>query len=322
MAVPAIKLNSGFSIPALGFGTWLSKKGEVGAAVKVALEHGYRHIDCAEIYGNEDEIGETFNTVFSAGTVKREDVYITSKLWVKNFTRVKEACKNSLKNLQLEYLDLYLIHLPFELEKDLPTGIPTEKGVGLIGWSGDRIWTVWQCMQELVDEGLVRSIGISNFTIKKTDDLLKRSPKIRPACNQVELNPYLPQDRLCEYCKKEDITMVAYTPLGNPGFIEMTKGDATPVLKDANVTAIAEKHKVTNAQVLLAWAVTRGTGVLAKSVKEHRVIENFGCLNIKLDADDMKAINSITTRQRYLPQNWALKVDEETADLWDGEYLG
>jgi len=320
MASPTIQLNSGHSMPAYGLGTWLSQPGEVKAAVKSALELGYRHVDCAHIYGNEGEVGEALTSVFSAGQIKRQDVFVTSKLWCSNFSTVKEACKLTLKNLQLDYLDLYLIHLPFEIEKDFKGLV--EKGVGLVGYDAERTWAVWKCMEELVDEGLVKSIGLSNYTIKKTEELLKHSPRIKPACNQIELHPYLPQQRLFDYSKKEGIALVAYSPLANPGRPEsFVCSDEVPLLQDKTIAQVAEKHKVTAAQVLLAWAIARGTGVIPKSVKEHRIKENLACLDVKLDSEDMKTINGIQTRYRFCKQPWALKAEQKYEDLWDGEML-
>jgi len=318
MASPSLTLNNGKNMPMFGLGTWLADPGVVGESVKNALENGYKHIDCASCYMNEPEIGVVFANYFK--TNPREDIFITSKLWCKDFTKVNEACKKTLKDLQLEYLDLYLIHLPFELEATLKSGIPLETGVGLIGYAAQRIQEVWKEMEKLVDEGLVKSIGISNFTIKKTEELLNSSPRIVPACNQVELHPFLPQNRLIDYSKSKGITLVAYTPLGNPG--RPWKSSTEPsLLNNPVIKTVADKHKVTAGQVLMAWGLDRGYGVLVKTVNKGRLSENLASRDVKLDAEDMAVINAIENRFRYVPQEWALKVGEEIEALWDGEYL-
>ncbi|XP_057294925.1 aldo-keto reductase family 1 member B1-like [Hydractinia symbiolongicarpus] len=323
MAKPAVTLNNGQDMPAFGFGTWLAAPGVVANSVKLALDLGYKHIDCASVYGNEPEIGVVFQSTFSSGNIKRQDVFVTSKLWVKDFCNVKEACKTTLKNLQLDYLDLYLIHLPFELEKNLESLIPSELGKGVIGYDAKRIQEVWKCMEQLVDEGLVKAIGISNFTTTKVKDLLASSPRIKPACNQVELHPYLPQNELVKLCRSEGISIVAYSPLSNPGRPAGFKDDEEPsLLEDPVIASIAEKHKATKAQILLSWHVKRGTGVLAKSVTESRIKENFENLKVTLDDEDMAKISAITTRFRYCKQGWALKEGQtHEKDIWDGEML-
>lgn len=319
------KFANGAAVPALGFGTWLADKGVVGASVKKALECGYRHIDCAHCYGNEEEVGEAFSSVWESGQVKREDVFITSKLWVKDMQKdhVKDACKLTLKNLQLDYLDLYLIHLPNQLSRDLKTGIPLceEDKKYVIGYTDEGYWQCWQAMEELVDEGLVKSIGISNMTIKKIENLLAHNPKIVPATNQVELHPYLPQRRLKEYCESKDIILTAYSPLGNPGRPDGEKRDSDAVLMDdENIKKIAEKHSASVGQVLLQWNLQDGNLVLAKSTQEHRILENLASQDLELDNDDVTAINAIKTRARYLHQHWGLKAGQIAEDLWDGEF--
>lgn len=307
-------------MPQFGFGTWLSEKKVVGESVKLALENGYRHIDCAHVYGNEAEIGGVFNNIFTEGKIKREDVFITSKLWVKDYGKVREACELTLKNLQLEYLDLYLIHLPFEVDPDVFSFPPEPKGHGVIGYKAERIEEVWREMEKLVQEGKLKAIGVSNFTTSKLKDLLKCPLEVPIACNQVELNPYCPQNGLVEFCEENKITMVAYSPLGNPGRPPLEKKETDPnLMDDSIVKSIAEKHKISPAQVLLAWGLKRKTGVLCKSVNEKRIIENFECLKVDLTTDDMVALNSIKTRHRYCTQVWARTSEQETEDLWDGE---
>lgn len=313
---------NGASMPLFGFGTWLSEPKVVGESVKKALENGYRHIDCASVYGNEAEVGEAFTAVFNAGAVKREDVFITSKLWVTDFSKVEEACDETLKNLQLSYLDLYLIHLPFEVNPEEGNPFSGKKGDGVVGYSSERIEQVWKEMEKLVSAGKAKAIGVSNFTIPKMKNLLKCPLQVPVACNQVELHPYCPQDSLLEYCEKNNVKMVAFGPLGNPGRPADLVTETDPhLLSDSVVKSIAEKHSCTPAQVLIGWGLERKTGVLAKSVNESRIVENLKSLDVKLDTDDMVALNAITTRFRFCKQLWARKADEEEEDLWDGEYV-
>jgi len=320
MATPATTLINGASMPLFGFGTWLAEPNVVGESVEKALENGYRHIDCAHVYGNEAEIGNVFEKVFNAGKIKREEVFITSKLWVSDFSNVRAACELTLNNLKLKYLDLYLIHLPFEVNPDEYVFPPVPKGRGVIGYKPERIEEVWRELEKLVAEGKLKAIGVSNFTTKKVEALLKCPLDVKIACNQVEIHPYCPQNGLVEFCEKNNIVMVAFSPLGNPGRPELFKKDTDPdLLADPIVKSIADKLKVTPAQVLIAYCLKRKMGVLVKSVKENRIKENFESLKIELDTDDMVAINSITIRHRTCTQVWALTADQEEEDLWDGE---
>jgi len=322
MSTPSATLVNGAEMPLFGFGTWLAKPTVVGESVKKALEVGYRHIDCAMCYGNEAEIGEVFHKVFSAGEVKREDVFVTSKLWVSDFGNVRKACESTMKNLQLDYLDLYLIHLPFEVESDFVVP-PASKGDKVIGYKPERIQEVWSEMEKLVKEGKLKAIGVSNFSSSKILNLLKCPLQVKIACNQVELHPYSPQNSLMETCEKNNIQMVAYGPLGNPGRPEGLKSSTDPhLLSDPVIKSIAGKHSLTPAQVLIAYGLTRKTGVLVKSVNENRIRENFEVLGkcASLDTDDMVALNAVTVRHRFCSQFWARLAHEECADLWDGEY--
>ncbi|XP_057295507.1 aldo-keto reductase family 1 member B1-like isoform X2 [Hydractinia symbiolongicarpus] len=320
MAKPEMMLNNGCVMPPLGFGTWLVSSEDVHS-IKWALNIGYRHIDCASEYENEPEIGKVLRETFSTESIKREDVFITSKLWIDDFCRVEDACKATLKNLQLKYLNLYLIHMPFEIDKNIKE---VSLNDNVLAYDAKRIQEVWKCMEKLVDDGLVAAIGISNFTTKKVKDLLGSSPRIKPACNQVELHPYLPQNQLVELCKKEGIAVVAYSPLSNLGRPDDCREEGEPsLLSDAVIASIAKKHKATRAQILLGWHIKRGTGVLVRSISKERIKENFESLQINLDDEDMVKIGLITTRFRYNKQSWILK-EGQTADkdFWDGEMLG
>eukprot|EP00794_Sanderia_malayensis_P004785 gene4785-5412_t len=316
------KFSNGASIPMIGLGTWLSDKGKAGAAVKYALENGYRHIDCAHLYLNEDEIGEHLSEVFKAGTVRREDVFICSKLWCNDFAKenVIDACKLTLKNLQLDYVDLYLVHVPPRLDKSVAT-IPGPDKKGLIGYTPELMKETWQEMEKLVEMGLVKAIGVSNFTTKKIKDLLEFA-KIKPVCNQVEMHPFLPQTKLVEWCKENGIVCSAYSPLGAParpaGFQD---ADHPVLLQNDVILSIAKKHSCSPAQVVLAWAMQRGTPVLPKSVTFSRIDENLKSAELKLDADDVTSINGIKQRTRYVDQRWGIPDGVTMDEYWDGEFL-
>ena len=323
MTTPVTTLINCANMPLVGFGTWVAQPNVAGESVKEALEIGYRHIDCAHSYVNENEIGGVFNKVFSAGKIKREDLFITSKLWITDFGKVKEACELTLKNLQLDYLDLYLIHLPFEVDSKEFVIPVKSKGHGVIGYTPERIEEVWKEMEKLVKEGKVKAIGVSNFTTQKIKNLLKCPLDVKIACNQVELHPYCPQNGLLEFCEQNKITVVAFSPLGNPGRPDFCrKKNDRSLFNDLVVKSIADKHKVTPAQVLLAFGLERKTGVLVKSANKNRIKENLECLNVKLDIDDMIALSAIKTRNRFCPHLWAMKIGEEEKDLWDGEMNG
>ncbi|KAF9305272.1 hypothetical protein BGZ74_010796 [Mortierella antarctica] len=265
------KLNTGASIPHVGLGTWQSKPDVVKHAVKVALQSGYRHIDCAWIYGNEKEVGEAIRE----SNIPREELFITTKLW-NNSHRPEEvlpALETSLKNLGLDYVDLYLISGPAAVARD-------DEGKLLLE---DVDFTeTYKAMEALIPTGKTKAIGVSNFSIKNLEKLLA-SAKIVPAANQVELHPENPQWELLEFCKAKGIHLTAYSPLGSTD---------SPLIKREEVSKIAQKHNSNNANVLIAWAVQRGTSVIPKSTTESRIISNFQ--DIVLDEEDLKTLKAIT----------------------------
>lgn len=302
----SLTLNTGTQMPQLGLGTWKSAPGEAGAAVEYALtQAGYRHVDCAAIYRNEKEIGEGFERVFGSGGTKREDVFITSKLWNTNHTRdrVRLGCERTLADLRLDYLDLYLMHWGVAIPKDTDP----QEAEGIVVHAADKdgylmtekvsIRETWEAMEELVRAGLVKTIGVANFNGLMLNDILSYAT-IPPAVNQVELHPYLPQDTLVDYCQRNGIAVTAYSPLGSPGNFAGTS--APSLLKDETVTDIAVKHKKSPAQVLIRWALERDTIVIPKSVTLERIVENADVFGFALDAADMDAIAAIKERHRFV----------------------
>lgn len=286
-------------MPAIGLGTWKSDKGKVGEAVEIALNEGYRHIDCAATYGNEPEVGEAFKKVFSEGNIEREDVWVTSKLW--NDSHRKEhvipALKQTLKDLQLEYLDLYLMHWPvaFKHGVDFPS-----KDEDYLSLEEVPIIETWEAMCEAKEQGLVKHIGVSNFSEKKLRDLMKKTND-NPEMNQVELHPFLQQHELVEFCKENNIQLTAFSPLGSGDRSQQMKADNEPsLLKNETINKIAEKHNASPAQILIKWAVIRGTAVIPKSTSKDHIISNLESQKINLDKEDLKKIADIDTEFRYV----------------------
>ncbi|CAB3222424.1 unnamed protein product [Arctia plantaginis] len=302
--VPTVTFNNGQVYPVLGLGTWKSKVGEVTQAVKDAIDIGYRHIDCAFVYGNEKEVGEAITVKINDGTVKREDLFITSKLW-NTFHRpdlVRGALQATLTNLNLKYLDLYLIHWPQAYKEDGPL-FPSDESGKILFSDVDYVDT-WKAMEKLVDEGLVKSIGISNFNSKQIVRLLEHAT-IKPVTNQIECHPYLNQKRLKDFCEERGIKITAYSPLGSPDRPWSQPGD--PQLMDDNkLKAIAERLGKTTAQVLIRYQIDRGNIVIPKSVTKSRIASNFDVLDFKLSQEDMALIDSFDCNGRMVPMNASL----------------
>jgi len=288
--IPALKLNNGKEIPIFGLGTWKSKPGEVEQAVKDAIDLGYRHIDGAHIYGNESEVGAGIRAKIDDGTVKREDLFVVSKLW-NTFHRpdlVEPAIRTTLKDLGLDYVDLYLIHFPFGWKEDNGLFPKDDNESEKMQYSDVDFVETWKAMEGLVGKGLAKSIGVSNFNSQQLERLLG-SATIVPAINQIECHPYLNQRKLIDFCKSKGIVVTAYSPFGSPDR-PWAAADEPKLIDDPKLVEIGKKYNKSSAQVILQWVVQRDVIVIPKSVTQSRIAENINIFDFKLTPADMDVI--------------------------------
>lgn len=309
---------NGDTMPQLGLGTWKSKPGEVYDAVRNAIRIGYRHIDCAAIYMNEKEIGKALADAFAAGDVKREELWITSKLWNNAHAedQVLPALRKTLSDLQLDYLDMYLVHWPIAFRSDVLGPKSAEDFVPL---NELPIIGTWRGMEAAHAAGLTRHIGVSNFSVKKLKALLAEA-KVRPENNQVEMHPLLAQNGLLDYCKAENIHVTAYSPLGSFDRNAAIKRSDTPNLfDDPVVKGVAAKLRTTEAAVLIRWAIKRGTAVIPKSVNPERIRENYKARLLRMSALDMELLSHVDRHHRFIDGTfWEFPGSSYTvANLWD-----
>jgi aldehyde reductase len=284
-----LPLNNGSGhMPALGFGTLIPDPALTITATRNALDAGFRHFDCAERYRNEREVGEALQAGVAAGKIAREDIFVTTKLWNTNHRpeRVEPAFEASLDRLGLEYLDLYLIHTPFAFQPGDEQD-PRDQDGNVIYDRGVTLLDTWRAMESLVDHGKCRAIGLSDIGLNELLPLYE-SARIKPSAVQVESHPYLPETELLEFCKERGIVFLAFAPLGH--------GMRPGPLEDPVISAIAARTGKTPAQVLLAWAVQRGTALLTTPRTADRARENFNISSLPEDALD--EIDRIQTRQR------------------------
>lgn len=297
----------------VGLGTYCINPDQVASAIQTALEQGYRRFDCAPVYFNEDKIGDAFAQAMNDGVVSRDELYIVSKLASPFHRRehVKIGLQKTLTDLRLDYLDLFLIHWPqafYYVDID-----PTKRGYenediddsdgGKLIDPTVSIHETWEAMEELMDEGLVKSIGVSNFPVSLLHELMTRC-RIPPSVNQVEAHPYLQQTKLLQYCKARGVHFQAYSPLGSPGY----KGEDEPrILDDPVLQKIAQAHNVRVATICIAWALQRGTSVVAKSIDSKRQAENILASKapVTLTDAEMAEIEQLERGYRFFrPLDW------------------
>jgi alcohol dehydrogenase (NADP+) len=313
-----LSFRNGDEMPIVGLGTWKSDPGDVYEAVKTALKMGYRHIDCAPIYGNEAEVGRAFSEAFDEGIVSRDELWVTSKLWNDSHRpeHVRPALEETLEDLQLDRLDLYLMHWPVALEHGV--AMP-ESGDDLLPLEDVPLSTTWAAMEELVDAGLTDHVGVSNFSIEKLSGLIDEADHA-PEMNQIEMHPYLPQEDMLDYCEEAGVHLTAYSPLGSSDRPKAMKADDEPrLLDDPTVKAVAERRDASPAQVLISWAVHRGTAVIPKSVTPSHIEDNLAAADVELTDEDMEALGDVERSYRYVGgELWTIEGSPYTlAGLWD-----
>jgi len=292
----SVALPSGQRIPIVGFGTWQASEEELEAALDNALEAGYRHIDAAPVYLNEHVIGKVLKKWFDSGKIKREDVFIVTKLppTGNRPQSVEKYLKKSLKDLQLDYLDLYLIHTPFTfIEEGDDLHPKDENGEVKMEMTTDHI-AVWAEMEKQVVNGLTKAIGLSNFNAKQIDRVLKVA-KVPVSMLQIELHLYFQQKEMVEFCKSKDIPITAYSPLGTRGLVKrLGKNDTLPdLLANPTVLEIAKKYNKTPAQIALKHLIQKGIIVIPKSTNPQRIKDNIQLFEWTLGTEDVTALNNL-----------------------------
>jgi diketogulonate reductase-like aldo/keto reductase len=321
-AIPCVALPSGARLPVVGLGTFGSDAvtgEEIAAAVRGAAEVGYRLFDCASVYGNEAPIGQSLHDII-AGGVRREDLWVTSKLWNDRHGErdVAPSCEQTLRDLRLDHLDLYLVHWPFPNYH--PPGCDVHaRSADATPYRHERFMATWRAMERLVERGLVRHVGTSNMTIPKLR-LVLRDASIRPAVNQMELHPHFQQPELFRFVVEQDIVPVGYSPLGSPGRPARDRAPEDTVdMEDPVIVRLAARLGVSAAAVCLKWALQRGSVVIPFSVKRGHYLANLhAAVMPPLSEEDMAAIAAIDRNCRLIKgQVFLWREGQSWEDLWD-----
>ena len=308
MMKPTLTLVGGDAMPVVGLGLWKIDKPAAPDIVQRAIRAGYRHLDSACDYGNEADVGVGIRAALDAGACRRDDLWVTSKLWntYHAHAHVRPAVERSLRDLGLDYLDLYLIHFPIALEfvpfsERYPPGWLHDPGDPSLGMRPARVplAETWGAMEELVRAGLVRQIGVCNYNCALLRDLLSYAT-IRPAVLQVELHPFLSQEKLLRFCLAEGIAVTGFSPLGASSYVSLGMAGADEsVLDQAPVRDAARQHGKTPAQVVLRWGVQRGTAIVPKTSNPGRLVENLAIFDFALSDDEMRAISALDRNRRF-----------------------
>ena len=313
-----LQFSNNDKMPVLGLGTWKSAKGEIYQTVRKAIEIGYRHFDCALIYGNEHEIGQAISDAIDNKEVSRNELWITSKLWNNRHKKadIQPTLEITLDSLKLEYLDLYLIHWPVALINEVSY---PQNGGEMVDLKHIPLTETWQGMIALKDKELTKHIGVSNFSIKKINQLIAETG-ICPEALQLELHPFLQQKNVLDFANANDIVLTGFCPLGSADrpVNRITEGEPK-LFENKTILEIATDKGATPAQIMLAWAVNRGTSVIPKSVNPQRLKENLMAADIELLPSEMENLNNLDQHYRYIKGDfWCLEGSGYTLEnLWD-----
>ena len=312
----SIKFKNGDEMPILGLGTWKSDEGEAYKAVQEAIRIGYRHIDCAFNYGNEREIGQAIADMITAGEIRREELWITSKLWNDSHREefVLPAIQRTLDDLQLEYLDLYLIHWPVALKHGVGFPKSSEEFVSL---EEVPLIETWEAMIDLHSRGLTRHIGVSNFNVPKINHLTEQSG-FQPEMNQVEMHPYLTQNELVDFARETGMGLTAYSPLGSNDRPARIRGQRPVLMEDKVVVDIAREQEISPAQVLIVFILQRGVAAIPKSSNPTRLRQNFETLNVRLKEEQIQRLLQLNQDLRYIDgTTWTVPGSPNTLEsIW------